>query len=143
MGPSATNPRNFCDKCLYLGTPLCQCCSWRSSCFLHLRALWRRLGALHLKLFQLASTSGVEYCCRTTARPVVLTCLDIRERCFLTRVGRVPAKQKLWDTSRLAPTHLPAAGFVQRAFLCGLAMKVSLVEERWWKGSVAAKGWFP
>ncbi|KFV64866.1 hypothetical protein N307_04144, partial [Dryobates pubescens] len=80
------------------------------------------LGTLHLKLFQLLYKPGVEYCCRTTDSSAVLTCLGVQEGHFLIHVEKVPAKQKLQDTSRLTQTYLPCC-WLCATHLCGLAIK--------------------
>ncbi|KFM07552.1 hypothetical protein AS27_08466, partial [Aptenodytes forsteri] len=86
---------------------------------------WSKLGALlHLKLFQLSSKSGVEYCCRTTDPSAVLTCLNVQERHFLIHVGKVPAKQKLQDTSRLTPAYLPCCWLCATHFVAWSGNKV-------------------
>ncbi|KFV13489.1 hypothetical protein N339_03433, partial [Pterocles gutturalis] len=79
---------------------------------------WSKLGALlHLKLFQLSSKSGVEYCYRTTGPSAVLTCLNIQERHFLIHVGKILAKPKLQDTSRLSLMYLPCCWLCATPFL--------------------------
>ncbi|KAF1468593.1 hypothetical protein FQV08_0005214, partial [Pygoscelis antarcticus] len=85
---------------------------------------WSKLGALlHLKLLQLSSKLGVEYCCRTTDPSAVLTCLNVQERHFLIHVGKVLPNKSCRIPQGLHQHTFPAVGFVQHTFLHGLAIK--------------------